>query len=392
MSQKFRDLAFEIHKWSGLATFLLLFVAAVTGCILTFRQPIDAWLNPDLLGVVPPRPALSLPDLTDRVEGQRPDLRVVLAIARPGPGRASVLEVAPRNPAVRLSYSQVFADPSTGRILGDRLQRAGWDRRHILQGVYELHVRLFAGSTGRTVLGATSGVWLASSLVGFYLTLPRSGPFWRRWRSQWSVAWRARLPRVMLDLHRASGLWFFVGVLAVSATGLLLNFYSEFSEPLAQALSPSRFTEPSGRPEPAGARSLGYADAIRIARDRARSDGRPLRLAVASFEPEEHLFRIGFSASGARDYWWLGPTYYYVDAATGAVVACDDPYRDSAGRVFLRGLFPIHSGRILGWVARLYIFTTGLATAVMAVTGVYVWFRKEKARAAARVAAARATP
>src|ERR1700732_765130 len=138
MFPKFRDLAFEIHKWSGLATFLLLLVAAVTGCILTFRQPIDAWLNPDLLAVVPAGPALSLPELTDRVEGQRPDLRLVLAIARPGPGRASVLEVAPRNPAVRLSYSQVSADPSTGRILGDRLQRAGWDRRHILQGVYEL--------------------------------------------------------------------------------------------------------------------------------------------------------------------------------------------------------------------------------------------------------------
>jgi uncharacterized iron-regulated membrane protein len=392
MSQKLRDLAFEVHKWSALGTFLLLFVAAVTGCILTFRQPIDAWLNPDLLAVVPARPALSLPDLTDRVESQRPELRVVLAIARPGPGRASVLEVAPRNPAIRLPYSQVFADPSTGRILGERQQRAGWDRRHILQAVYALHVRLLAASTGRIVLGATAGVWLASSLLGFYLTLPRSGPFWRRWRGQWSVAWRARLPRVMLDLHRASGLWFFVGALALSATGLLLNFYSEVSEPLAQALSPSRFTEPSGRPEPAGARSIGYTDAIRVAGDRARSDGRQLRLAVASFEPEERLFRIGFSVSGARDYWWLGPTYYYVDAATGAVVACDDPYRDSPGRIFLRALFPIHSGRILGWTARLYIFATGLATAVMAVTGVYVWLRKEKARAAVRVTAARATP
>ncbi|HEX4710883.1 PepSY-associated TM helix domain-containing protein [Phenylobacterium sp.] len=390
MSQKVRDFAFEVHKWSGLATFLLLFVAAVTGCILTFRQPIDAWLNPDLFGVAPAGPALSLPELTDRVEGQRPDLRVVLAIARPGPGRASVLEVAPRSPAIRLPYSQVFADPSTGRILGDRLLRAGWDRRHILQGVYELHVRLLAASTGRIVLGATSGVWLASSLLGFNLTLPRAGPFWRRWRSQWSVAWGARLPRVMLDLHRASGLWFFVGALAVSATGLLLNFYSEFSEPLAQALSPSRFTEPTGRPEAAGARSIGYADAIRIASDRARSDGRRLKLAVASFEPEENLFRIGFSASGARDYWWLGPTYYYVDAATGAVVARDDPYRDSAGRIFLRALYPVHSGRILGWAARLYIFGTGLATAVMAVTGIYVWLRKRKARAATRLTTARA--
>jgi uncharacterized iron-regulated membrane protein len=390
MSQKVRDLAFEVHKWSGLATFLILFVAALTGCVLTFRQPLDAWLNPDLITVAPAGPALSLPQLVEGVELQRPEVRVTLATARQGPGLASVVEVTSRNPAIRLSYSQLFADPSTGRILGDRQQRVGWDRRHILQGVYELHVRLLAASAGRILLGATSGVWLASSLLGFYLTLPRSGPFWRRWRGQWSVAWRARLPRVMLDLHRASGLWLFIGVLAVSASGLLLNFYSELSEPMAHALSPSRFTEPSGHAAPAGAVSLGYARAIRIAGDRARSDGRPLRLAVASFDAREDLFRIGFSASGARDYWWLGPTYYYVDAATGAVVARDDPYRDSAGRVFLRALYPVHSGRIFGWAARLYIFITGLGTAVMAVTGVYIWLRKEKARAAARATAAQA--
>jgi uncharacterized iron-regulated membrane protein len=392
MSQKVRDLAFEVHKWSGLATFLLLFVAAVTGCILTFRQPIDAWLNPELLAVTPAGPALSLPELTDRVEQHRPDLRVVLAIARPGPGSASVLEVAPRNPAVRLAYAQVFADPSTGRVLGDRQPRAGWDRRHILQGVYELHVRLLAASAGRILLGATSGVWLASSLLGFYLTLPRIGPFWRRWRSQWTVAWAAKLPRVMLDLHRASGLWLFVGVLAVSASGLLLNFYSELSEPLAAALSPSQFAEPSGHRAPPGARSLGYAEAIRIAEDRAQSDRRPLKLAVVSFEPDEDLFRIGFSTSGARDYWGLGPAYYYIDASTGAVVARDDPYRDSLGRVFLRALFPVHSGRMLGWASRLYIFATGLATAVMSATGIYVWLRKQKAKGVARVATAGATP
>ena len=381
MSQKIRDLIFEIHKWSGLATFLILLVAALTGCILTFRQPLDGWLNPDLFVARPAGPALALPELVDRVEAQRPAMRVTLVIARSAAGRASVLEVSPRDPAVTAPYTQVFADPATGRILGDRLLKAGRDRRHILQGVYDLHVRLMAGSAGRVLLGVTSGVWLASSVLGFYLTLPRSGPFWRRWRSQWSVAWRARTPRVMLDLHRASGLWLFVGVLTVSASGLLLNFYSELSEPLAQALSPARFVEPAGHAARPDARRLGYAQAIRIAETQARSDGRPLQLALASFDPDADLFRIGFSGSGVRDYWGLGPVYDYVDAATGVVVAKDDPYRDSLGRGFLRALFPIHSGRMFGWTARLYIFLTGIGTAVMAVTGLYVWLRKQKARA-----------
>jgi uncharacterized iron-regulated membrane protein len=383
MSQKIRDLAFEIHKWSGLTTFLILLLAALTGCVLTFRQPLDAWLNPDLFAAHSNGRPLPIPALVDRVETQRPEVRATLVLARLGPGRASVLEVVPRNLGVAPTYSQIFAEPATGRILGQRLSRAGWDRRHILQGVYDLHVRLMAGTAGRVILGVTSGVWLASSLLGFYLTLPRAGPFWRRWRGQWSVAWRARTPRVMLDLHRASGLWLFAGVLALSASGLLLNFYSELSEPVANALSPSRFVEPLGHAAPPGPRPIDYGQAIAIAEARLRTDGRSLRLALASFDPDEDLYRIGFSGSGARDYWGLGPAYYYIDAATGAVVARDDPYRDSPGRAVLRALFPIHSGRIFGWIARLFIFVTGLGTAVMAVTGLYVWLRKQKARSAA---------
>ncbi len=382
MSQKTRELWLQIHKWSGLATFIILFVVALTGCVLTFRHSLDAALNPQLFAARQPGPALPLPDLMARAEAQRPQLRVVLALAQIQPGRTAVFEVAPRAPGAVLDYTQVFVEPATGQILGKRSGQAGWGRADILQGVYDLHVRLMAGGAGRVILGVVSGVWLVSSLVGAYLTLPRSGPFWQRWRPQWTVAWRAKVPRLMLDLHRASGLWLFIGVMALSTTGLLLNFYTELSEPLAHALSPSRFVEPRGYRSGAAPLAVSYAQAIDLAQAGARADGRHLRLAVASLDQDENVYRIGFSASGARDYWWLGPVYYYIDADTGAITAKDDPYRDSLGRVALRSLYPIHSGRMFGWTARLMIFVSGLATAVMAVTGAYVWLRKRKARAA----------
>lgn len=383
MTQWVRNLAFDIHKWSGIATFLILIVAAASGCVLTFRQPLDARLNPELFAVAPAAEtarALSMPDLVDHVQAQRRDLRVTLALALPIDGRASVLEVAPSRPGAKLGFSQVFADPYSGRILGVREQRAGWDRPHLLQGVYELHAHLLAGPAGRVFLGAVSGVWLFSSLLGAYLTLPRGRPFWPRWRRQWSVAWAARLPKVMLDLHRASGLWLFLGVVAVSASGLLLNFYNELSEPLANAVSPPRFEEPAPRASPLVAAGLGYGEALHIAEAAAQTDGRPLKVAVAGFDRRKGLFRVGLTASGARDYWWLGPIYYYIDAETGRVVARDDPYRDSAGRRVLRALFPLHSGRMFGWTSRLYVFATGLGTGLMAVSGLYVWLRKRSAR------------
>src|SRR5271170_7378777 len=52
-----RKVLTDVHKWTGLATFLLLLIVAITGCVLTFRAPLDAILNPDLFRApVSPRP------------------------------------------------------------------------------------------------------------------------------------------------------------------------------------------------------------------------------------------------------------------------------------------------------------------------------------------------
>jgi uncharacterized iron-regulated membrane protein len=369
----------DVHKWTGLATFSILLVVAITGCVLTFRDPLDALLNPDLFRAPASARSLPLSALIDAAQRQRPEARVVQAPAMSQAGQSLVLEVAPRRRDASLGYNQLFVDPADGKVLGDRQSSAGWDRRHLLQGIYDIHVRLMAGAPGRIALGIVAGAWLTSNFIGAYLTMPRGRPFLRRWRPLWTVQWRAKTPRLMLDLHRASGLWFFLGVTALAATGFFLNFYTEVSEPIAHVLSPPRFNEPPARRPGAAAPNINYDTAVRIARRHMVQDDRALTFTTASFDPEQNLYRIGFTRSGRLDFRGLGPVYDYVDAQTGRVTARDDPYRDSAGRAFLRALYTVHSGRFLGWPTRLLIFASGLATAAMAVSGVYLWLRKRKA-------------
>jgi uncharacterized iron-regulated membrane protein len=377
-----RQLWLQIHRWSGLAIFAILFVAALTGCVLTFRSQIDALLNPEFLLTHSAGPALPVSELAERAQRQRPAMRVALVVTATAPGRTVVFDVQPRSPRAQLGYTQVFVEPSSGRIIGDRRLEPGWDRANLLEGVYALHVRLLMGDFGRVLMGVVSGMWLISSIVGAYLTLPRSGPFWRRWLPFWTVAWRAKLPRMLLDLHRATGLWFFVGAVALSATGLLLNFYDEVSEPAAMALSPPRFVEPPHHPKSAASPIISYGDAIARSTQQAQAEGRSLKPAAATYDADANLYRVGYSASGQRDFAGLGPVYYYVDGDTGAVARVDDPYHDSAGRKFLRALYPLHSGRMLGWATRLLIFASGLAAAAMSATGFYIWLRKRQARTA----------
>lgn len=374
-----REFWFQVHQWVGLGTLAFLIVVALTGSVLTFRSVLDGWLNPELYRASS-LPALAPETLVSRAEAARPLARVSLLETRIEPGLAVMLSVVARDPSRPLGYDQLFVDPGTGAVVGKRDLRAGWDRAHILEGVYEMHARLLGGAPGRWLLGGISGMWAISNLIGLYLTLPRGKPFWSRWKPVWTIKFGARLPRLMLDLHRASGLWLLIGVTALAVTGFAMNFFGEIATPVAQALSPARFQDPPEHSAPVVA-TIDYGQALGLASVAARRDDPALRPAVASYDAEEGAYRMGFTRSGRRDYWWLGPSYYYIDGRDGRVLAHDDPYHDSLGRKFLRGLYPLHSGRMFGWFGRIVVFLLGFVIVEQCVTGAWVWWRKQKAKA-----------
>ena len=170
---RLRDFWFEVHKYSGLATLLFLIVAGATGSVLVFRGELDEWLNPDLYRVAVAT-ALPAAELARRLEERRPMAQVVKLPLTTRPGRASVLTVAGRGGA-HLPYDQVFVDPADGRVIGTRQDKAGWGRRGLMHGIYDLHSTLVAGAVGRWIMGLIAAAWLISNLIGLYLDAPPTG-------------------------------------------------------------------------------------------------------------------------------------------------------------------------------------------------------------------------
>jgi uncharacterized iron-regulated membrane protein len=381
MQRRVRDLWFEIHKYAGLATFLFLSIAGLTGCALVFRAGLDEALNPDLYRVAP-GPVLPAAELARRLERDHPTVQVTRLPLTERPGHATVVTVAGRDGA-RLAFDQVFLDPASGRVIGAREDKAGWGRRGLMHGVYDLHSGLIAGAPGRWLMGIVAAAWLLSNLVGLYLTLPSRGPFWRKWWALWTVNPRAKLPRLLLDLHRASGLWLLPVLTILALTSFCLNFYSEVTEPIAQALSPARPSPFDAKPSTPHASRMDWARAVdRGTADAARRapDLRPVDLL---YVPEHGLFGVRLTRSGKDDYAGLGPVALYYRESDGQFVFRDDPGRDSAGRAVLRSLYPIHTGEVFGWTTRLLVFVLGLATLEMGVTGTYLWLKRRGARNAA---------
>jgi len=68
----------------------------------------------------------------------------------------------------------------------------------------------------------------------------------------------------------------------------------------------------------------------------------------------------------------MGPSWLYVAASDGRVVAPDPIGRGTAGDAFVQSQFSLHSGHLLGIPRRLLVALSGLGVAMLSITGVYL--------------------
>lgn len=377
-----------IHRYLGLATLVFLALAGITGCILTVDKPLDAALNPDLFRQPADSAPLDAVQAVQALQAARPDLRVLSFPAHVPAGDTVPVSVAAADPKHPLPFSEVFVDHADGHLAGERMAGPGWDRRHIVLGVYTFHYTLLAGTAGRWLMGLCALGWLIGNVVGLYLTFPArerfaSRGFWKKWSALWTFRLKSPLPRLFLDLHRASGLWLLVPATVLAFTSVAMNFFDEAFTPAAQALSPAR-PSPFDAPPPAAAPAapaIDFARAEALAVRRAAANGLTWKPARLSYAPERGFYSVMLTPGGIETYSRLGPIDYAFDGA-GRFVAEDNPYSDSAGRKLSRALYPLHSGQVVGLPGVVLIFVLGLATAEMSITGAYLWWKRRGPRIA----------
>lgn len=382
-----------LHRWFGITTAAFLFIAAITGCLLAARDTIDRWSNPDLFNYARPAEDRLAPlDTVTRFEAANPGLQVTGFPLSADPAETLHITVIAKPGAPSPGYDEVFLDPTNGEVVGTRSSDPGLSRRQIIPLILELHYNLLLGDAGRIFMGFIAIGWLVSAIIGFYLTLPRKGPFFRNWKPAWTYSPKRSGARQMLDLHRASALWLFPFLAVLAFTSVTLNFFDEFWDPFSTTVAPlEKSLFHLDAPYPEGAvPQLTYADALALAETEAAAAGLEWKPATMLYYQNWDLYGTTFSDTGVINYKYLGPIYYYFDGKTGDYVHEVNPYTDSAGLVMIRMVYPLHSGEIGGPLTVFFVFLLGLATAEQCFTGIWLWLKKRGPRIAARKAAARA--
>jgi len=389
-----------LHRWAGLIMTVFLVLVSLTGSILAFRTTIDRWINPQLY-VTPKTGAspLDLATLAERAEAQFPQMRVGFFAG----GRDQVeIHCRPRrNPATgkpfKLDFDHLFLDPYTGNVLGHRRDGdLSEGRINIMPFIYDLHAEMAMGPWGKWILGIVALIWTVDAFVGFYLTLPqRQGPFWKRWKHAWWVKWRSTPFRVNFDLHRAGGLWFWLFVFVFAWSSVMLALHPFYERVMAAIFDYERgdaVIMSAMLPQPKDNPKLGWHEAQaageRLMADQAAKHGftitRPFGI---GYIPEFGVYTYDVRTSAdVREYGW--DTGVWVDGDTGELRKVFLHVGEHTGNTISTILWGLHYGDIRDNLAyRLLVFIFGFVVVMLSITGVYIWWKKRRARV---VAASRA--
>ena len=409
-----RKLWVVVHRWAGLYLALILTVAGLTGAVLAFDGPLNEWLNPGLFKV--PVRATSRLDpyaLREAALALEPRARINFVTLDPDPGDVGSYGLVPRlEPATGQPYdlgpSNLAVDPYTGAEL-TRYGDALWPvtRQNLLQVIFALHMSLCAGEVGRWAFGIAALLWTLDAFVALYLTLParrkrgqalQAVPARRswlaRWKPAWLVKWGAGAWRLNFDLHRASGLWLWPLLFAFAASSVAFNL-PEVYQPVMRGIF--RMPDPGAaipdlaapRPDP----KLGFREAAAIGARLTGEQGRRLGFTVR--QAHGHRFFMYDAAKGV----YLYPSHTDGDVGfhhVGATVFLDGDtgeYRGIAlasgghwATTFTTWVSAIHTAVFDGLAMHFVACATGLVTALLSVTGVWLWWKKRSFRREPRTA------
>lgn len=395
-----------IHRWAGLVMAGFLVIAGLTGALLAWNNELDAAFNPELFEAPPPSPEAEMLDplvLRAQVQAAYPQAYAAMAMLDTKPGHALVVRLFglpdPVTGTLKVpAADQVFVDPYTGRILGERK----WGditqgKKNLMPFIYRLHYSLALDEWGGYALGIVALLWTLDCFVGAYLTFPAPQrkaprPWLVRWRPSWQIRWKGGAYKVNFDLHRAGGLWVWAMLFVLAWSSVAFNLHEVYEPVMRAAFSRQPDTESLPAPQRLDlAPEIGWQAARdtgrRLMAEQARAhDFAVLRETLLVHDPRygtHGIYRYQVKSSrDIRDEW--GSTQVIFDADTGELLRLWMPTGAAGGDTIRTWITSLHMAALWGLPMKLFVCTMGLMVAMLSVTGVVIWTRKRRARGQVR--------
>lgn len=374
----------KIHLYIGLWLGLIFVMMGLTGGVLAWLPELDRAFNPDLLRASVTDIRKSSPVDIAQVESvlnllithSAYDKPVQLTLPEDAEGVYIASYPQPRTERA-LWFSQeitrqVMVDPYALRITGEReWGRFGLSPRLLMPSIFHLHRYILAGEIGKTVIGISGLLLLATTITGFVLWLPRLNR--KAIMRALCISHQGSWPRFNYSLHRTAG-FFAAPVLATMAfSGWYFNLPNWVTPIVGTVMAMSPTDKLSNHAATDKLSPISLATAMQAAQ-KLYPDARfsRIRLPVKPTDPYE----IRMHQPG--EVHQNGATRITIDAYSAEILRIHDPLQGPAGDRFLAWQFPLHTGEAFGTAGRAFISIFGLAPILFAVTGLSIWLKRRK--------------
>lgn len=336
----------SLHRWTGGLVGLLLAVIGLSGTVLLWE---GEWMG--------------LPGAADPVLRDSAALGVTIEAALAIDPALSRITFASEE--IRL-HQAIYADGSGAYFnqAGELVERWNslWGRPELW--LFELHHYLFLGETGKVITGILGLLLVAFTVTGVIL-------WWRTRRTFRFRLWPARMTRsAIVRQHRDIGIVASPLLLTAGVTGSLMVFPALS----AVLLYPWANANQAAPPPPEVATAM-----------RPGTDWRRLMENAQATFPKAVTRRLMMPGAQAKpvvlrlrhDFEWTpnGRTYVYLDPVSAEVIGTEDPALRDAASNTVEKFYPIHAGKVGGFLWRLALTFSGLALVTLGTFAIWsFWF------------------
>ncbi len=355
-----------LHLWLGLASGLIVFIVALTGCLYAFQAEIQDATQPYRFAEAQKRPVLPPSELRAIADAQLPGKQAHSVNYAEAGRSVAVMYYS----LIDTYYYGVYLNPYTGQVLNVTDYNATFFR-WLINGHYYLWL---PPTIGQPIVATGTLVFVVMLLSGLVLWWPKNRSAAKQ---RFSVKWSAKWRRVNYDLHNVFGFYVVMVGLVLGLTGLVWGF---------QWFAKSVYWSTSG-----GKSLAMYAEPLSDTTKRGVQRAQPatdlLWRQVMQQEPDLKSVEVHFPEAKTGSILISTNTLHdntsrtdfrFYDQYTLTEQTVTHPYgryhRASTADKIARLNYDIHTGAVWGLPGKLLMFFASLICASLPVTGTIIWW------------------
>ena len=355
-----RNMWFQVHKWIGLILAVAIIPICVTGAALVWHDGLEKLLHPARFAITGEQAVLPPAAYADAAKAALAPGERILSLRFAEGEPVMVAAAQPPKPGKaggRPVRTLLWMDPATAKVL----DKAG-SNEGLVRLMHNIHGSLMVPGVGRQIVGWIGVAMLISSISGLWLWWPTVGGWLR------GLRWR-RHRNFDTNLHHQAGFWIALPLFVLSLTGAWISFPAFFGALSGEAQRgggmAARMAQMRARPLEAPAQSVESV----VAAAQALASGRVTNIDWPTDQKPQWSVSIAASGQAPRKV-------TIKDEGGAAELGKAAKQRETTARLMRR----IHDGTGMGLLWQVIIFLGGLLPALLAVTGIIMWWRTRRWR------------